>query len=168
MNSIVLIAIFIIVLFILFGIAISWFDRNRKKKENKKLLKEFENFVIKNRLTIDKKQKLHKNMIGLDRLNLKLVFLDNNKIPQRFYIINLEELSACSLIKQKNFSNGYISKIYLQCILKKKKIPEINIPFYSEVNDDVFKMLRLSKKAAYWEKSINIFRETAILMEQNS
>jgi len=29
-------------------------------------------------------------------------------------------------------------------------------------------MMRLSKKASYWQKSINIFRQTAILSAQNS
>jgi hypothetical protein len=168
MNSTVYFGIFIIVTLILFAIVISWINGNKKKNNYKKLLKDFEDFVIRNHLTIDKKQKLHKNMIGIDRLNLKLVFLNNSSMPNRFHVIDLRDLSACRLIKQKNLSTGHISAIYLKCIFKKKENPEIEIPFYDALHDDIFKMMRLSKKASYWQKSITIFTETAKLSEQNT
>lgn len=168
MNSTVYFGIFIMVTCILFAIVISWINGNKKKRDYKKLLKKFENFIIQKHLTIDKKQKLHKNMIGIDRLNMKLIFLDNSSMPHHFHVIDLHDLSACRLIKQKNLSTGHIRTIYLKCIFKKKEIPEIEIPFYDALRDDIFKMLRLSKKASYWQKNINIFRRTAILSAQNS
>jgi hypothetical protein len=51
----------------------------------------------------------------------------------------------------------------LKCIFKQKDKPALILPFYNEMKDDLFKLMRLSKKAAYWEKSINIFKETAEL-----
>jgi len=166
MNASVYIAIFILVFLILFGLTLSWFNQHKKKKEHEKLLKQFENYVIKHQLTIDKKQQLHQNIIGIDRLNLKLVFLDNRSVPAIFTVISLEELSGCRLIKQKNLSNGHIGKISLHCILN-NGLPDVNIPVYDALEDDIFKMMRLSKKASYWQKTINIFRETAILSAQN-
>lgn len=136
---------------------------HKKKNDYKKLLKDFEDFLIRNHLTIDKKQHLHKNMIGIDRLNLKLVFLDNSLMRPQFHVINLEDISCCRLIKQKNPATGHISAIYLKCSFKDSEIPGIEIPFYHALHDDIFKMMRLSKKASYWQKSITIFSETAKL-----
>ena len=167
MNPTVYIAVSILVFLILFGIVISWFNQKKKKTEHKKLLQEFENFVIKNHLSVDKKQELHQSMIGIDRLNLKLVFFDNRSTPASFQVIKLEDISTCRLIKQQNSSNGHINHISLNFTFKQKKMPDINIPFYDALHDDIFKMMRLSKEASYWEKRVNIFRETAVLSEQN-
>lgn len=167
MSPTTYIAVFIVAFLFLIGITISWFNQKKKKTERKKLLKEFENFAIKNHLSIDKKQELHQSIIGIDRLNLKFVFFDNCSTPASFYVMKLEDISTCRLIKQKNLSNGYINHISLNFTFKQKKSPDINIPFYDALYDDIFKIMRLSKEASYWEKRVNIFRETAVLSEQN-
>lgn len=69
MNSTVLITGFIVIVLILIGIVVSWIKVEKKKKENKKLITSFETFAIKNKLVIDRKQVIHKNIIGIDRLN---------------------------------------------------------------------------------------------------
>lgn len=166
MNATLFVALFIIIAVVLFGMVLTWSNRNKKKKERRKLIAAFDDFVIKNNLTIDKKQAINKNMIGIDRLNLKLVFFDNSKSFQVFHLISLEDLSACHLIKQKNPTSGHISKIFLQCVFKNNS-DEIVLPFYDEMTDQLFKMMRLSKKATYWQKCINIFREAAVLSAQN-
>ncbi|MEO8961212.1 MAG: hypothetical protein ABI325_04980 [Ginsengibacter sp.] len=162
MDSTVYIAIFIILILVVFGMVLSWSNHHKKGKEGKKLLDEFDNFVMSHNLAIDKKQTLNKNMIGIDRLNLKLVFLDKSK-KSLFHLIDLEEIKTCRLIRSKNNSNGHIKEISLHCIFKQKDKPVLVLPFYNAMKDDLFKMMRLSKKAAYWEKSINIFKETAEL-----
>lgn len=163
MDSAVYIALLIIVALVTFAIVISLVNRNKKNKEDNTLDKEFEYFAIKNNLTIDKKQKLNKNMIGIDRLNLKVIFLDKSAAKKQFHLIDLKALSACLLIKQKNSSTGHISKILLRCIFLQKNKAPVELLFYDEMKDDIFKMMRLSKKALYWVKSINIFRESARL-----
>lgn len=167
MNATVYIAVFILVSLIVFGIAISLINQNKKKTAHKKLLKQFENFVIKNHLSIDKKQELRQSMIGIDRLNLRFVFLDNRTTPASFHVIKLKDISTCRLIKQKNLPTGHISHISLKFTFKQKSLPDINISFYDALHDDIFKMMRLSKEASYWEKRVNIFRQTAVLAEQN-
>lgn len=162
MDSTVYIAIFIILILFVFGMVLSWVNHHKKATESKKLLDEFDNFVMSHNLAIDKKQTLNKNMIGIDRLNLKLVFLDKSKKSQ-FHLIDMEEIKTCRLISRKNNSNGHIRDISLHCIFKQKDKPVLILPFYNAMKDDLFKMMRLSKKAAYWEKSINIFKETAEL-----
>jgi hypothetical protein len=53
----------------------------------------------------------------------------------------------------------------LQCIFEQKAKQDIILTFYNEMNDDVYMMMRLSKRADHWAKRINIFRETALLKE---
>lgn len=163
MDATVYIALLIIFIFVVFGLALSWRNRHKKMAAKRKLLEEFDAFAISHGLAIDKKQTLHKNMIGIDRLHLKLVFLESGKDASQFHLVDLEEISACQLISQKNTSNGHIRSISLQCTFKQKNKPVLVLPFYNEMKDDLFKMMRLSKKAAYWEKSINIFKESAEL-----
>jgi len=163
MNSIEYTALFIVIALILFGFILSVSNKARRKKEKKDLWNEFDDFVIKNNLAIDKKQSLNKNVIGIDRLSHKLIFLDKSHGISKFQIISLYDLSDCRLIKQKNKSNEHISNIFLQCIFKQKDIADIFLPFYNEMKDDLYKLMRLSRKAYYWQKTINIFRETAVL-----
>lgn len=168
MNSTSYIAASLILALILLGVIVSWYNKKKKKKDNDKLRQEFNEFAIKNHLAIDKKQILNKNIIGIDRMNFKLIFLDRSTDPQQFHLIDLRDLSDCRLIKQRNNSNGHISHIFLQCIFNDKNKSNISLPFYNEINDDLFQMLRLSKKASYWVKSINLFKESAVLLMQNA
>lgn len=163
MNSIEYTAFLIVAALILFGLILSLYNRARRKREKKNLWNEFDDFVIKNNLAIDKKQSLNKNVIGIDRLNHKLIFLDKSDGISKFHVINLSDLSDCRLIKQKNTYNGHISNIFLQCIFKQKGVADILLPFYNEITDDLFKLMRLSRKAYYWQKSINIFSQAAVL-----
>ena len=163
MDSTVNIAVFIVGAFVVLGFLLSWRNYRRKAHESKRLLDEFDAFAMSHNLAIDKKQTLNKNMIGIDRLNLKLVFLDKSTGVSQFHLVDLEEILNCRLVSEKNTSNGHIRSIYLQCTFKQQDKPALILPFYNEMKDDLFKLMRLSKKAAYWEKSINIFRETAEL-----
>ena len=164
MNPTVYFAIFIIIAFVLLGMFISWNNRLKIKNEKKKLFKEFEDFVIKTNLTIDKKQKVNGNIIGIDRFNYKVVFFDNKE--RIFHLIDLTELHACRFFRERNKLNGHISKIYLKCIFLNKNAPPLFLPFYDAEHDSVYRMLRLAKKAAYWKSSINIYRKAAVLSEK--
>lgn len=159
MNSNGYIILYVIVNLILLAFLISWFINYKKKKERNRLIKEFDDFVLNNKIKIDKKQTLNKNMVGLDRENMKLVFLDRSSHSPQIQLIHLPKLSSCHLLKRKNPSTGHISNISLQCTFKEKDKEDILLPFYNEANDKLYKMMRLSKKASYWEKSINLFRE---------
>lgn len=108
-----------------------------------------------------KKQTLNKNTSGLDRVKLKLIFIDKCKIPQRLHLINLQDILVCQLLKTRNLMNGHINNISLRCSFKEKNKPDILLPFYDEANDKLYKMMRLLKKASYWKKSITLFREVS-------
>ena len=152
-------ALFIVGGLLVVLILFSWYRSYKTKEDDRKLYKEFEDFVVENKLTIDKKQTLNKNIIGIDRLNGVLIFIDNSVVPVKKLLINLPELAACNLKKERNAQNGHISSIFLHCIFKENKEPDLKLPFYIAGIDDLDKMMRLSKKSSYWEKTINIFRE---------
>lgn len=163
MSPSVYIAIGFITFIVLAAISISWFNSFKKKKEKQKQLKKFTDFVINNNLTIDSKQRFNKDIIGIDRLNYAVVFL--NQKTKKFLLIRLIEVADCRLIKERNKISGHISHIFLKCIFREKGRTEVHLPFYNELNDDVHMMIRLSKRADYWAKRINLFREAAHLKE---
>lgn len=165
MNASLYIAIGFIVFIVLVASTISWFNGYKKKKEKQKQLQKFNDFVINNNLTIDSKQRFNKNIIGIDRLNFVVVFL--NSKTKRFLLVRLKDLADCRLINERNKISGHIDRIYLQCIFRQKEKDEVILPFYNEQSDDVYMMLRLSKRAAYWAKRINIFREAARLSNRH-
>ena len=146
---------------LLLAIGLSWINRIRNKKQIKKLFREFDDFIIQNSLTIDNRQRLNKNIIGIGRLNYVVVFSNNS--TKKIHLIRLKELAECRMVKERNKTGGHIQRIFLKCNLKKKESPEIILPFYDELNDGLFMMLPLSKKAAFWAKRINILREAATL-----
>ncbi|MEO8822415.1 MAG: hypothetical protein ABI366_02495 [Ginsengibacter sp.] len=161
MNAIEYIGLSIIGTFLLLAVSISWIRRARRKKQNNKLQKEFDDYVIKNDLTIDNKQRFNKNIIGIDRLNYVVVFFNNNS--QKIQSVRLKDLAECRVIKEKNEPGGHINQIFLKCNYKQKERGEIIFPFYNAHNDDLFMMMTISKKANNWAKRINIFREAALL-----
>lgn len=143
---------------------LSWYHSFRKNKEKAKQLKNFNDFIIRNNLTIDSKQRFNKNIIGIDRLNYVVVFLNNE--TKKFLLVRLKQVSDCRLIKERNTSTGVITRIYLQCIFRNKEKENATITFYHELNDEVSMLTRLSKRADYWAKRINIFRQAAALKNQ--
>lgn len=160
--SIGIIALFTIVAIISTLAAIRWVSQFKHRRERNKLLVNFNEFVKENQLNLENKQTLNKNMIGIDRSQFKLVFLNGHHNPPQKILIDLRAISECRLLKIKNKSNGYISRIYLKCIYKDKNIPDLLLPFYNEKTDKLFRIMRLAKKAVYWKKTIELFREPDI------
>ena len=139
--------------------AIPWFIHYRRKSEKRKLARYFHEFVEANNLHLENEQSLHKNRIGIDREKLKLVFMEGSKFPPKSYLIDLREVSVCKVSKIRNKSTGYIHRIFLKIIFKDKEKKNLLLPIYNESTDKLFRMMRLSKKAQYWQKSIELFRE---------
>jgi hypothetical protein len=143
-------------------LAVARIKANKKKKKKGILRKQFEDFAIRNNLSIDKKQIVRGNMIGIDRLNFKLVFLIGRATQMKFYLIDMENIVSCKLNKDRHKVKGHISKISLQCEFE-KGIPGIHFVFFDETIDDAFRMMSSFKKASYWKKCINIYTESANL-----
>ena len=161
MHTIEYIGLSIIGFFLLVALSISWVRRANRKKLNRKLQREFDDFVVKNELTIDNKQRFNRNIIGIDRLNYVVVFFNNN--AKDIQSVRLKDLEECRVVKEKSEPGGHINHIYLKCSYKQKERGAIIFPFYNAYDDDLFMMMTISKKANNWAKRINIFREAAVL-----
>lgn len=138
---------------------IPWLIHYRKKREKEKLLKNFSDFTEKNHLSLEKYQTLNRNVIGIDRQQQKLVFMEGTNHPLHTELVDLREIASCKVSKLRNKNTGYITRIFLKIIFKDKEKDYLLLPFYNESTDKLFRMMRLSKKALYWQKSIELFRE---------
>lgn len=168
MNYAYYIPILVILIVLPTLVVLARMKANRKKTRRKLLRKQFEEFAIQNNLSIDKKQMVRGSMIGIDRLNFKLIFLMNGASKKQFHLVDMRDIIQCRLKKEREKVTKHISKIYLQCLLNKGR-PDIRFVFFDENEDDSFKMLRSFKKASYWKKCIDIFKETANLsLKSNS
>ena len=151
--------LFIIADIILLIFLIVWLIRYQNKKERSRTMKEFDDFVIENNLKIETKQTLNKNIIGLDRENMILVFLDRKNQIKPVRTIDLKEIHSCKTIKTRKTDNSHIKSISLEIIYRNPDKESVVLPFYHENNDKFYKMMRLAKKAYHWEKRINLFRK---------
>lgn len=163
MNSVEYTALVIVIALIVVAFIMVKMNKSNRKKEAKGLWNAFDDFAIEHNLALDKKQQINKSVIGIDRLHHKLIFLDKTTGKAKFHLINLADLAQCRLVKRRNAASGHISNIYLQCIFRQKDTADICLPFYNEFHDDLYELMRLSRKAYYWEKRINIFRQAAQL-----
>lgn len=158
--------------FILFIIADSifliflvvWLVRYQNKKIRSRTMKEFDDFVAANNLTPESKQTLNKNIIGLDRENMKLIFLNRKNKINPVRMIELEDILSCKTIESRKSENSHIKSISLEIIYRNPEKEKVVLPFYHENNDKFYKMMRLAKKAYHWEKRINLFRQTSSLV----
>lgn len=138
-------------------IAFSWYLGYRRKMRLEKLVKDFDKYALSRHIAIDKKQTLNNNMIGIDKQNQKLLFLNRSRQPEEFSLINLKDLKSCEIYKDKENNKGHIKNISLRCQFRNNE-PDVLLPFYEAGVDRPIKTMRLAKKANYWMKSINIFR----------
>lgn len=133
----------------------------RKKMLERNAQKEFDQFILKNNLTVEKEQTLNRNRIAIDRENGKVIFVDKTKTPTANLLINLEDIVDCKMVQQHHPKDGHISSISLRFDLKTANEPVV-LCIYKEHRDPMYKMMRLTKKAFYWEKTINLYREMAM------
>lgn len=159
MDNTVFFILFIVADVIVLGLLILWLIKYQNKKIRSKTLKEFNSYVAENNLVMDKMQTLNKNIIGLDRENMKIVFLDRSRKTNQLLAINLEEIRSCKTVKSRKTTGGHIHRIDLQINFKDASKDAILLPFYDENRDKFYKMMRLAKKAYYWQKSITLFKE---------
>ena len=151
--------LFIIVDILLLIFLVAWLVKYQNRKVRSRTMKEFEDFVAANNLTIETKQTLNKNIIGLDREKMILIFLDRKDKIKPVRMIDLHEILSCQIIKSRKTDNSHIKAISVEIIYKNPEKESIVLPFYHENNDKFYKMMRLAKKAYHWEKRINLFRK---------
>lgn len=156
--------LFILADIIFLALVIFWLIKYQNKKIRSRTMKEFDNYVAEHRLKIETKQTLNKNVIGLDRENMKIIFLDRRNRIKPVRTIDLHEILSCKTIKARKHDNSHIKSISLEIIYRNPEKEPVLLPFYHENYDKFYKMMRLAKKAYYWEKRINLFREMSAVI----
>lgn len=151
--------LFVIVDILLLVGLIIWLMRYQNKKNRSRTMKEFDAFVEANHLVLEKKQTLNKNIIGIDKEQMKLVFLDRKNKINPLYLIDLHDVESCKLVKSRKTEKSHIKSISLELFLQNKE--RVVLGFYHEKQDKFYKMMRLAKKAYWWDKTINLYKEMA-------
>lgn len=158
MNNTGFLILFILADLILLTLMVVWMVRYHNKKERSRTNREFENFALLNGIRFDNKQLLNKNMIGIDRTAMTLVFLDRSKRSNQVFSISLQDIEKSTFVKEKSKNTGNIQRIFLRIHFKDGR-EAIVFPIYDENRDKFYKMMRLAKKGLYWNKTINLFKE---------
>lgn len=156
--------LFIIADIVFLILVATWLVRYQNKKIRSRTMKQFDDYVTDHNLAIETKQTLNKNIIGLDRENMKIIFLDRKNRTNPVMTIDLDEILSCETIKERKTDNSHIKSISLEIIYRNPGKDRIVLPFYHENNDKFYKMMRLAKKAYHWEKRINLFKEMPAAM----
>ncbi len=156
--------LFVIVDIIFLILVVIWLVRYQNKKIRSRTMKQFDDYVAARNLAIETKQTLNKNIIGLDRENMKIIFLDRKNRVKPIINIDFDEILSCKTITSRKTDNSHIKSISLEITYRNSQKERIILPFYHENNDKFYKMMRLAKKAYYWEKRINLFREMPVVV----
>ena len=150
--------IFIILAILVVIVFATWMYLSNRKARLKNILKnKFYGLSERNDLYLNKSQTLNGNMIGIDRRKLKILFLNRNDGAEEVIVLDLRNVVECGVQNEINPTNGFIKNINLRCIMRKHGEIEL-FPFYKENFDPLNKKMRLSKKASYWEKTINLYK----------
>jgi hypothetical protein len=136
----------------------TWLFLSTRKTRLRNVLKDkFYTLSRHNDLYLNKSQTLNGNMIGIDRRKLKILFLNRNDGAEVVNVLDLRNVVECSVQNEINPTNGFIKNINLRCTMRKPGEIEL-LNFYKENLDPLDKKMRLSKKASYWEKTINLYK----------
>lgn len=152
-----LIALLVITLLALIIFFIVWTGNNDQRKIKWRLKENYDTLVERNHMNVDIMEEFRRRIIGLDRVNRMVLFIDLSREKEQIYLFDLSTIRSCHVKKNGKEAGGYRSDIYIECILKGEGKPAIPLPFYEESVDSIQDMLFLSKKAEFWAQKINIF-----------
>lgn len=145
---------------VLLVLGVRWWIKYRREQRKLRLQQYFDAFAKRHQLSPKRQQTLHLNMIGIDRREMKLIFVDGRKMPPIPYLIDLRDIATCRIGRVRNKSTGYVQRIHLIIRYKDKDRNNLLLPVYDESVDRLYRMMRLSKKAHYWQRAIEMFRES--------
>jgi hypothetical protein len=127
--------------------------RARRRKKKQLLLDTLDSVAKKEQLYITERMLWRNRILGIDRINRKIVQViseGTETIPQ---VIDLSEVGKCELLQQKS-NQIQISAVLLALIFHDKTKPSLHIPFYEERNDGVYEMKSLTERAVHWQNMI--------------
>jgi len=159
MSSTLFIAILIILVVLAPILILRWINRSELKKEEKLLLQEFDKLRKDNQLTIGLIEKLGKRVIGLDKLNQKVLFLDKTKEATQVHLFDLRRLSFCEIVKTIARPERHFGTLAIQCSFKDPNHPPIHLTIFDIHFDNMDDFSIIEKKAHCLKHRISIYKD---------
>ncbi|MEO6069966.1 MAG: hypothetical protein ABIN57_01865 [Chitinophagaceae bacterium] len=129
-------------------------DKVKKRKELE-LAMAYDRLMRSAKLSIENIDLLNGKLIGLDRMNKKMVFIDHTKTKRQEHCIALLEIASCYIHKVKGDPEKEISSIHLE--LKHKRNDEVTrFCFYDDSCDRITDLPSLARKAKFWKNRIDL------------
>lgn len=101
------------------------------------------------------------SIIGFDGIQKKLLVLEDNQSIYRWYTINLEEVSRCSVHKTYRAPavhptglpaiSGYVDRVELLFHYRDREAP-LAVPFYSAARNEAIELPALEARARNWQR----------------
>lgn len=129
----------------------------RKKKKKISLAMAYDMLVLKNKLSIEQMDVLRNKVIALDRLNQKVVLIDQNVEGEQELCIPLEHIGSSGIIIERNDPHDNIKRIFLQ-LQHRRTGAQYSFCFFDDAHDPITELPSLSKKAWHWSNRVNIHR----------
>jgi hypothetical protein len=132
--------------------------REKVKRKKKLLLKlEYDRLVRQEKLSIESMEQFNGKLVGLDRKNKKLLFIDHAGPNKHHQCIQLLEIASCRVLQVEDQFQKGISKIYLE--LKHKRNNGISrFCFYDDSRDLLTDLSTLAGKATFWKNKIDVHK----------
>lgn len=159
MNSTIFIALLIIVVIASVVFLLKWLTRLGIKKDTLKLVVAFDKLAAKHALSPVMQELHHKRIIGIDKINRKLLFIDNTRSEEQAIVLDIPALKLASIIKETNSAGRLTGAIKIVCQFKDPVSPPVQLNFFDEFYDDSSLLELAEKKALRWNQTINIYRQ---------
>ena len=133
------------------------YRERRKKKRQLHLAKTYERLVMHNKLSIEETLVFNNRVIGFDRRNKKLLLIDHNQASRQEECVALEQLESCELVQVKDKTKRNTTRFFLELNYKRDK-GTLKFIFFDEAKDKVTEKPSLIKRAEYWKRKINLYK----------
>lgn len=145
------------------GLVLLVFLRQQKRRRAA-LLATISKLGSRNDLSFTGQEVLSDSVIGFDGLKKKLLVLENNQQVYRWYTINLEEVSSCSVQKTYRVPahsssshpaiSGYVDRVELLFHCTGRQTP-LAVPFYSAECNEAVELPSLEARARNWQRFLS-------------
>lgn len=152
-TSSLLLGILLLSLFVgpMFYLAVNQNAQEKKKRKSLILLSQ------KNQAQLDETEYLSPVSLGLDKASKKLVVIQQTK-PRKEIILDLKEVSSCSLLKltSENTPSETLDEVQeILLLLRTASGAEESIPFYQDEHDSAAERESLLSAASKWQNLIS-------------
>ncbi|MDR3713108.1 MAG: hypothetical protein P4L51_09865 [Puia sp.] len=160
MTPVIWISGLIIGILVLFIRILKQISRYEARKDTLQFLQEFDLLCRERHLTIYKKDKLGKRIIGLDEHGGKMLFFDKTKNTRQIHLFDLRRISRCEVIKPRTTTDDATRNLSIKFLFKDIGHPAIILTVFDVHFDDPADFDISEKKAGYWKLVIDVYNRT--------